>query len=50
MQGVLGKWTPREKYFKYQNFPDSGIFFWKHWVEYLNSVESNKRKIDFFGL
>ena len=27
MQGVLGKWTPREKYFKYQNFPDSGILF-----------------------
>ena len=26
------------------------FFFWKHWVEYLNSVESNKSKIDFFGL
>ena len=24
------------------------FFFWKHWVEYLNSVESNKSKIDFF--
>ena len=51
MQGVLGKWTPREKIFQISKFPGFGnFFFWKHWVEYLNSVESNKRKIDFFGL
>ena len=51
MQGVLGKWTPREKIFQISKFPGFGnFFFWKHWVEYLNSVESNKSKIDFFGL